>query len=767
MKMIRKIALAELRHLFYSPVAWFVVMLFYCLASIPFFEWLDRMAMTLDTGKELIPGFLGWQDGIYKNMRVSGFVGMFRYLYMFLPLLTMGLMNREHISGSIKLLYAAPVKNREIILGKYLGLVCFNVVLLSGIALLLFTGYIVTENIPLLAIMSTLLGMFLLVNTYAAIGLFVSCLTKYQIVAAVLTFVLFYIMNALSGIGQQYDLIRDITYYLSFGSKASSFFSGLISTKDILYYLLIITLFLIFAMIKTKNTRESQKWQVVLFRYIIVFFGIVAIGYSTSRPGYIAYWDVTNNKDNTIHSSTQAVLKELDGSPVKVTLYTNLFTRFLQIGLPNNRSNYIWGFWDYYMRFYPNIKFDYVYYYDIKKGDSTLYKKYPGKNMEELAAIVAEYHGIRKSLFVKGSELRNIDALMEEDLNTVMEVSYKGKSTFLRTTQDGARWPQEMNVSGSLKRLLRAKEVKISFLTGHYERDAFSYSKRNFGHNTSLRFSEFSLIDRGVDIETVSVADQDVPSDVTLLVVADPRSAYSTDELSRLDNYIQKGGNAMIFAEPGKQAILNPLLAKIGVHIEDGVIVQPNKHGMAHVFGTPLTREGNFMSMEFERFQKYGIDEGYVSHEGVAHLTVNKIDGFTATSTIIKSGDSTIWIDNSVFVADSATPVLDAGDIQLESYVTSVYLTRKIGNKEQRIIVSSDADYLSAKYIDPKKFNQNFYSWLMNNEYPIYTPEKIPGDRFLKVDQITASNLKNLYVYILPVICILVVSILLLRRNKK
>ncbi len=121
----------------------------------------------------------------------------------------MGIINREKISGSIKLLYSSPVRGREIILGKYLGMICFNILLVLGYGIVQVSC--LHDGGPETGMFFTsLLGLFLLVNTYTAIGLFISGLTNYQIVAAAMTFAVFFVQESLSGLWQQYDLIRDI-----------------------------------------------------------------------------------------------------------------------------------------------------------------------------------------------------------------------------------------------------------------------------------------------------------------------------------------------------------------------------------------------------------------------------------------------------------------------------------------------------------------------------------------------------------------------------
>lgn len=64
--------------------------------------------------------FTGWM-GIFP--------GFLRNLYLYIPLLTMGLMSREYSSGSIKLLFSSPVTDSQIIFGKYLSVLIYNLVL--------------------------------------------------------------------------------------------------------------------------------------------------------------------------------------------------------------------------------------------------------------------------------------------------------------------------------------------------------------------------------------------------------------------------------------------------------------------------------------------------------------------------------------------------------------------------------------------------------------------------------------------------------------
>ncbi len=88
------------------------------------------------------------------------------------------------------------------------------------------------------------------------------------------------------------------------------------------------------------------------------------------------------------------------------------------------------------------------------------------------------------------------------------------------------------------------------------------------------------------------------------------------------------------------------------------------------------------------------------------------------------------------------------------AYTLAVNLTRKINNKEQRIIVAGDADFMSTKLMGDSKIDHGFYSWGLYNQYPVYATRRLPEDRHYKINSNTAAILSNIYVYLIPaVVC--------------
>ena len=770
MKIILKIARAELRNLFYSPIAWLVLILFYFFAAIMFAMPAERYATIQEIYLDEEPAWVGFAQSLCSLMINPIIEKMAEHIYLFIPLLTMGVINREISNGTIKLLYSSPVTTREIVFGKYLGLVLFNMLTLAITAVVMTVAYFNIRGAEFQWFFSVFLGFFLLINSFSAIGLFVSCLTHYQIVAAVFTFAVLFVLNNISAIWQQYDFFRDITYALSMNGKAAFMLRGLITSRDVIYFVLVIILFLGFALIKLKSTQQPQKWTVSFSKYAGLLAIVSLLGYFSSRPGFVAYADVTSNQLNTLHPATQEVIAQLDGSPLTVTLYTNLLGKSATAGLPQNRHDYIWNLWESYLRFYPNIEFKYEYYYGVKPGDSSLFRQYPGKTLKQIVDIYAEMANIRPSLFKPFDKIKDQIDLSKEDMGLVMQLEYKGKKELLRAYRPPEVWPDQENFSGTFKRLLRQEDVLVNFVSGHFERSPLKGTERDYHSHTGVKTSKEALINKGVDIDTV-LLNAGIPAKTKLLVIADPRVEYTAEEREHVAKYIREGGNVIFHAEPLKRFILQPLLDSLGVHLDNGIIVSPNEHEMPHIAINPLTKAGNFMAKEkkMQIFQDYGIMGAEVQNEGAGNISFKNINGFTVEPVIVQTAQQKTWIENGTLVVDSAAPVFSAteGDIQKDQYVVAVKITRKINNKEQRIVVCYDADMMEPRRMVYSSLNVGFYSWGLNNQYPVYTNYPLALDRFLSVNSSFAMKQTMIMVYLVPAIMIIGAIIILVRRKRK
>ncbi|MBP1650752.1 MAG: transporter permease subunit [Bacteroidetes bacterium] len=774
MRVVFNIARAELRYFFFSPIAWFVLILFLMSSAGIIMGNLSDMSLQQDTMLELqgdnFRGFLN--TPLTKMVIGKGLDTVMMIFFLFIPLLTMGVINREYAAGTIKLLHSSPVKTRQIILGKFLGVysfVCLMILIFLGIVIVLTFSI---RNVELLHIMAMVLGFFLLAAMYVAVGMYISSLTSYPIVAGIGTFVVLTLFTSLGMLFQGTDYVRDVTYFLSSSGRVESLLSGLITTKDLVYFFSIISLFIAFTIIKTKSVTESKSWRISAGRYLLAFTITVVILVVSSIHGLIGYWDVTRGKINTLHENTQGVLKQLDGSPLKITLYTNLLGYNMGSGVPTARNSYLWNFWARYRRFYNNMEFNYVYYYDVNDGDSSIFQAYPGKSLDEIAEKYAEMYKTDLSIYKKPAEIRSLINLEPEEKGLLMQVEYKGKKTFLRTYKDPEVFPNEKHVSGSLLRLLNDTTPTFKFLTGHYERSPLKFGEREYGNHAIAKGSRNALINMGLNFDTISALGSGVLNPDDVLVISDPKSLLNNAIIDSVKQYIDRGGNAMFYAEPGKQFIMNPILNHVGVNADEGTIVKINPQDMPHKFAGLIAKKGTEMADEqpFFYLRNGIVNACFTNIAGASVLSYSDTTGFKVEQITTLQNNANTWVERGVLVVDSAAPIFNTaeGDYRTEApYPVGLLLTRKIGNKLQKIIISSDADMMSSAKADGKDYGNAFYSYTVDNRYPVYHNFKVPTDIWLTIKKAPAQTLKMVLQYVIPALILAAGIVILIRRKRK
>lgn len=774
MKVILNIARAELRYFFFSPIAWFVLILFLMSSAGIIMGNLASTALEQEAMLELrgdaFEGFLN--APLTRQVIGKSIVTILMIFFLFIPLLTMGVINREYSGGTMRLLQSSPVTNRQIVLGKFLGVysfVCMMILLfVAVVAVLTFS----VKNVEFLHIGAMILGFFLLAAMYVAVGMFISSLTSYPIVAGLGIFVVLTLFSAIGALFQGTDYVRDVTYFLSSSGRAETILSGLISTRDILYFLSITSFFIACTIFRTKSTTESKPWRVSAARYLGALTITVLILVGSSIHGYIGYLDVTRGKINTLHPNTRAVFGKLDGSPLKITLYTNLFGNNLYQGLPEMRNKYLWDFWARYRRFYPNMEFDYVYYYDVRTGDSSVYKAYPGKTLEQIAEKYAEVNGTDLSIYKKPQEIRRMIDLEGEDKSLIMQVEYKGKKTFLRTYLDPEIFPSERNISGSLLRLMNDTTPIFKFLTGHFERSPFKFGEREYGNHTVNKMSRNALINLGLNFDTITRAESVKFDPNEVLVISDPKTILDNALVDSVKRYIDQGGNAILYTEPGKQFIMNPILNHLGVNAEEGTIVQVNPHDLPHKFLGQITKKGTDLADEepFFFYRNGVIKNCFTNIAGASLLTCSDTSGFKAEQLTTLESNTKTWVERGVLVVDSAAPTFNTseGDYRIEApYTVGLQLTRKKDDRVQKIIISSDADMMSSIKSNGKDYGNAFYSFTIDNKFPVYHHFPVPTDIWLTIGKAPAKVLKWVLQYCIPALLLVTGIILLVRRKRK
>ena len=234
--MIRTIALKELRSLFASPLAW-VVLAFLQLM----FAWI--FLSRLQT-------FLELQPQIAMNPTAPGFTAIVAapvfgtasiMLLIVVPLLTMRLVAEERRNQTLPFLMSAPVSVTQIVLGKFLALLAF-LILAVGLIVIMSLSLYVGGRLDLGLVTSNAVGLLLLCGSFAAVGLYLSCLTAQPLVAAVGTFA---VLLALWLVNAATSDPNSLLHLLSLTRHFDSFSKGIIAVNDLAYYGVLIALFLL------------------------------------------------------------------------------------------------------------------------------------------------------------------------------------------------------------------------------------------------------------------------------------------------------------------------------------------------------------------------------------------------------------------------------------------------------------------------------------------------------------------------------------------
>ncbi|MDR3697037.1 Gldg family protein [Mucilaginibacter sp.] len=780
MKIILKIAKNELRNLFYSPVAWFLAIALLVQCAIFYTSIVHQVAGWQDIHLANNPRFkdFGADTTFTKSFFIAGdsiFSSVLQNLTLFIPLLTMGLIGREVNNGTIKLLYSSPIKLRAIVLGKYLAIVIYNLLMVAIVGIFIVLGAFNIRSADIALLLSAELAFFLMICAYGAIGLFMSSLTTYQIVSAMGTFLFLFLFGRIGALWQKYDFIRDLTWFLSLSGRTARMVFGLITTKDVFYFLLIIFMFLSFTLFKLKGEKESKPWSAKALRYITVIVVSLLLGYITSRPALVGYWDTTAHKENTIDPRIQNMLKQMGNEPLEVTLYTNLLGEVPAPGLPEGRNPYLAALWEPYLRFKPDITFKYVYYYDYDGtlDNNSLYKTYPNKTEKEVAGIMADLMGTDVSMFMGPDEIHKIINPAAERGRLFMSVKYKGRVVHLRTFNDSQFWPNQSEVAAGLKQLIKGDNPKVYCLTGNLERSIYKTGEREYEFLTTAQRLRDALVNNGFDLDTLSLENHDIPADISELVIADPKTELSPKTLAKVQQYIDQGGNLLIIGEPGKQAMLNPVLKPLGVQLRSGTLVELSKNETPDKIRPYATDDAfdlgdirGLHQLKQERKEKNFDDTLSLIMPGAAAIAYAANGPFKVTPlyTTVKQRD---WLKAGRLVIDSVPPVFSPqeGDIKDSTFATMVQLTRPVNNKQQRIIVCGDADFLSDLRYD--SFQAVLYSWLDYGKYPVYINDPYYHDNKLNITEPTAAFERIFFVWVLPGALVLLAAILLIRRKRK
>ncbi len=225
----------ETRRIFVSPLAWAVLgiaqLIFGYIFAGAVVQYVSQSSMA-DTSVG-VSDYVG--SGLYGSATII--------LLLLMPLMTMRAFAEERKSGTLTLLFSAPVSLIEIVLGKFLGVMVF-VLALIGLLALMPAALLPVVNLDLGRLAAGLFGLLLLTMSFTACGLFISSLTREPTIAAVGSFAALLVIWLLKMPASFDSAWAPLFDYLSLISHYQELITGLFDSADVAYYLLFTALFL-------------------------------------------------------------------------------------------------------------------------------------------------------------------------------------------------------------------------------------------------------------------------------------------------------------------------------------------------------------------------------------------------------------------------------------------------------------------------------------------------------------------------------------------
>ena len=732
----------ELRKFMYSPIAWVVIVVYIVQTSFIVVSRLQAVLNDRTVGRN---EFSSATLEVFSELGVGLIAVVQSDLLFYLPLLTMGIIVGERTSGAISLLYSSPIRLSALIVGKYAALI----VIIGLFCTILLVQMIVVsqfvESFEFAIVLSGILGVFLLGSAYAAVGLFVSSLARYEIVAAIGTLAILFVIASIAQFGQRWLLLGDYFYWLSLVGRSENMQMGLIRSEDIAYFILLVCMFLCFTylwMQKERVSRTVGQWT-ALWLSVITAIGLV--GYASTLRFASSNIDVSRSQMLSLSKGSEA---SIAGLPHKyeVDLYANVLSSSVRAFLPTTERSIRDFLFDRFERAGVNVNFDSNYYY-ANTLNEPLFRRFPEESIDVIARTVARQYGLDMAEVLSPATLSNDFSIEAELGRPVLLIRREASVRIVRFFNDFSFFPNEGQIAAALS-VLNHGAVSIGYVEESTPRRLLG--GRAEDHNAFFTdiTDRRALVNNGFDVFRVA-GDIGSLQDADILILPGLSSALSTDTLRGVEQHIDNGKNLVILVEDGSQDELSDIFDYLGVSVTlESAQNFVNSGGVLEGF---ITEAAEDLSAHFMGWS----ENSAVRFEDGIGLVLNETGEFDVVRLLV--GDS-----------DEREHGHDTGPGAL-----AWALRREVAGREQRILLVGDADVVSNGAIrsfdagNNQTFAEVAFRWLSYGRFPVDISRPLPIDNHLRMDRAALSTYTKFFLLAYPASVGLVGGVLLMVRRRQ
>jgi ABC-2 type transport system permease protein len=478
----------------------------------------------------IFKGDLNLLDNGYANLDTLFFMAPWVFLFL-VPAITMKLFAEEWRSGTMELLLTLPLPGMQIILAKYFAAVILVFFSLLPTLVHYISVYILGSppgNLDHAAILGSYLGLLFLGGVYAAVGLFISSLTDNQIISFIITVLICFFLYT------GFDLISSLNLFagwdhlimkLGINEHYISIRRGVVDTRDLVYFLSLIVVFLLLTSLVLLGYRSRN-----LIKFGITLVIIFLVNFISSSVYH--RFDLTSEKRYSISPATKQVLRGLDDiAYVRVYLHGELpsgFTR-LKTAIRETLDEF---------RIYAGENIQYEFIDPVADPDPQIqrnvFSQLVDMGLQPTRAQVVQKDGstIQKILFPG------------------VVISYNGMEVPVNLLKNNMGVSGELNLHNSIQSLeyeftimlrnLSSDTIeKVAFMEGHGEWDAYQVG------DITMALAQFYQVDRGRIDGNPGILDG-----YQAVIIAGPVEPFSEADKFVIDQYIMNGGKVLWLIDP-------------------------------------------------------------------------------------------------------------------------------------------------------------------------------------------------------------------------
>jgi ABC-2 type transport system permease protein len=436
-------------------------------------------------------------------------------LLFFVPAVTMASLAEEKRLGTLELALSHPIREHELLLGKFVGNLLFVAIGLGATVLVPFT-LLAAGRLDFGVVVAQYIGGLLLAGGMTAVGLFATSLTRSQITAFIIgtavTFVLMMLGTEVVQIGLP-SWLGGVAAQLGILGHFASVARGVIDLRDVVYFVALAAAFLALAywlLLRDRLNRRGRLYgNLRVGTALVVAIAVAANLFGGYIPGRL---DLTAERLYTLSGGTRGILRDLDDM-VTLTLYVSGELPAQVRPLERDVSDVLRDFGRY------------------GRGNIQVVRKHPDRSEEALEE--ARRLGISEVQFnvVRREELQ----LKQGWLG--LAVQYADQSEALPFVGDTRNL--EYQLATRIWRLTRTRTPKVAFVAGHGERTRADYS--GFGAELARTYEVTA-----VDLSTEGAG---LSPDLDAAIVAGPRSPLDARARQALRRYLADGGRVLYLGE--------------------------------------------------------------------------------------------------------------------------------------------------------------------------------------------------------------------------